>query len=111
MARAIAIGESHTILGFKAAGFEIIEIEETSRLPQALLPLARDPNVALVLVTEPIAAEAPGVLEEFREKSPAILTIIPTHQGSTRVGFEQVRKLVERSLGVDILGKHIETEP
>lgn len=110
MARAIAIGERHSILGFKAAGFEIVAVAEGARLAQALLPLARDPNVALILVTEPIASEALDVIEEFREKSSAILTIIPTHEGSSRVSFEQVRKDVERSLGVDILGKDTQAD-
>jgi V/A-type H+/Na+-transporting ATPase subunit F len=67
--------------------------------------LSRDSEIGLVLVTESMARDAPKAIEEFRERSSAILTIIPTHEGSKHLSFQEIRKSVERSLGVDILGK------
>jgi hypothetical protein len=34
-----------------------------------------------------------------------VLTIFPTHEGSKHVSFQEMRKSVERSLGIDLLGK------
>jgi V/A-type H+-transporting ATPase subunit F len=67
--------------------------------------LSRDPEIGLVLITESMAKDASKAIEEFRMRSSAILTIIPAHEGSMHLSFQEMRKSVERSLGVDILGK------
>jgi V/A-type H+-transporting ATPase subunit F len=105
MSKAVAVGEKHLILGFKGVGFEIVPIEDSGKLMHALSTLSRDPEAGLVLVTESMARDAPKAVEEFRERSSAVLTIIPTHGGSEHVSFQEMRKSVERSLGIDLLGK------
>jgi V/A-type H+-transporting ATPase subunit F len=105
MSKAVAIGEKHLILGFKGVGFEIIPMDGSERLVHELNVLSRDPEIGLVLVTESMAKDVPEALEEFRARSSAILTVIPTHEGSQRISFQKMRKSVERSMGVDILGK------
>ena len=105
MPRAVAVGEKNLILGFKGVGFDIVPVENGNRLLHELNQLARDTNVGLVVVTESIAAQNPDAVADFRERSSAILTVIPTHDGSRHVSFEEIRKSVERSMGVDILGK------
>ena len=105
MSRAVVVGEASLVLGFKSAGFEIVDVPDGEKLLTELNRLARDPDVALVLVTEPVAAQAPDALRQFREVSRAILTTIPTHLGSKHLGFKDMRSLVERSIAVDMLGK------
>lgn len=105
MPKGIALGQRHHILGFKGVGFEIVAIENSDELEHKLIVLASDPEVALVLLTEDMAVEAPEAIENFRLRSSAILTVIPTHEGSMNVSFQEIRRSVERSLGVDILGK------
>jgi len=105
MAKAYALGERQLILGFKGVGFEIIPVDEPSKLPAELQRLSREKDVALVLLTESIVKGVSEALHEFRERSTAVVTIIPTHEGSRHVSFEETRRMVERSLGVDILGK------
>lgn len=105
MSKAFAVGEKHLILGFKGVGFEIVPVDDVSMLASELNILSRNPEVGLVLVTESIAKDALKSIEEFRMRSQAILTIIPTHEGSKHLSFEEMRRSVERSLGVDILGK------
>jgi vacuolar-type H+-ATPase subunit F/Vma7 len=105
MSKAIAVGEKHLILGFKAVGFEIVPLEDSSKLMQELVNLSTDPEIGLVLVTESIAGENPKAIEEFRQRCSAVLTIIPTHEGSKHISFQEMRKAVERSVGIDILGK------
>jgi V/A-type H+-transporting ATPase subunit F len=107
MSKAVAIGEKHLIIGFKGVGFEIVPLEDSSRLMQELIALSRGSEVGLVLLTESMADENPKAIEEFRQRSSAILTIIPTHEGSKHSSFQEIRKSVERSIGIDILGKDI----
>ena len=105
MSKAVAVGEKHLILGFKGVGFEIVPIDDSTKLMHELNTLSRDPEIGLVLVTESMAKDAPGAIEEFRGRSSVVLTIIPTHEGSKHLSFHEVRRSVERSLGIDLLGK------
>jgi V/A-type H+-transporting ATPase subunit F len=105
MSKAVAVGEKHLILGFKGVGFEIVPIDDSEKLMHELNALSRDPETGLVLVTESMARDAPKAIEEFRGRSSAVLTIIPTHEGSKHISFQEMRKSVERSLGIDLLGK------
>jgi vacuolar-type H+-ATPase subunit F/Vma7 len=105
MSKAIAIGEKHLILGFKGVGFQILPLDDSSKLAHELSLLAGDAQVGVVLVTESMAEEAPEAIEEFRRRSSAVLTLIPSPEGSMHVSFQGIRRSVERSLGVDLLGK------
>ncbi|MBP9003605.1 MAG: hypothetical protein KBH78_08290 [Candidatus Hydrogenedentes bacterium] len=105
MSRAVVVGERGLILGFRGVGMEVVSAEDVEGLRRALGPLSRDPDVALVLVTESLAAQAPDALEDFRAVSQAVITTIPTHQGGTGFAFNEMRSVVERSIGVDMLGK------
>lgn len=93
------------ILGFKGAGFETVPVANGAELARELAQLAHMPDIGLVLITESMAAEAPEALTAFRESCLAILTTIPTHKGSQHLGFVEMRRAIERSIGVDMLGK------
>jgi len=106
MSRAIAVGEKTFILGFKGVGFEIEPADHAEAVGRVLGALSRERDIGLVLLTETMAAENAEAVANFREMNPAaILTVIPTHKGTTRASFEEMRKTVERSIGVDMLGK------
>lgn len=105
MSKAVAVGEKHLVLGFKGVGMDVVDVAEPERLKAALLRLARNPEVGVVLVTESMAAQAPDALSDFRDAGGGILVVIPSHEGSKGFSFEEMRRSVERSIGVDILGK------
>ena len=105
MLKAVAVGEKQYVLGFKGAGFEIVECNDADSLRKELGALAKDGDVAVALVTESIALEAPDAIDTFREKSNAVLTIVPTHEGSKHTSVNRMKKAIELSIGVDILGK------
>lgn len=105
MSRAIALGERAFVLGFKGVGFEIVPAKDGESASRELARIARERDVALVLVTESIAAEATEAIESFRQTCPTVLTTIPTHLGSSHTSFLEMRRAVEKSIGVDMLGK------
>ncbi len=105
MLRAVAVGEKQYVLGFKGVGFEILECNDAESLRRELGALSKETDVAIALVTESIALEAPDAIDAFREKSNAVLTIVPTHEGSKHTSFNRMKKAIELSIGVDILGK------
>jgi vacuolar-type H+-ATPase subunit F/Vma7 len=105
MSRAVVVGERSHILGFKGAGFEIVPVEDGAQCQRGLLALSKEDDISLVLVTESMAMDAGHAVDDFRRQGTAILVVVPTHEGSKRTGFLEMKKAVERSIGVDILGK------
>ena len=105
MFRAVVVGEKHLILGFRALGFEIVPLEDSSKLMQELIGISTNAEIGLVFVTESLAIKNPKAIEEFRQRCHTVLTVIPTHEGSKHISFQEIRQSVENSLGVDILGK------
>jgi len=107
MFRAIAVGEKHLIMGFKAVGFEIIDLDDSSKLMETLIDISSDPDTGLVFVTESMAEDNLEAIEEFHNRSSAVITLIPTHEGSKHTSFLMMAKAIERSIGIDVLGKDI----
>ncbi|MBI2434192.1 MAG: hypothetical protein HYV26_15155 [Candidatus Hydrogenedentes bacterium] len=102
MPKAVALGEQHLVMGYTAAGVEVMPVRDEHEFARQLAGLARNPEVAVVFATENMAADAPEAVSNFRGSSKAALLIVPSYEGATRAGFQSMRKLVERSLGVDI---------
>lgn len=110
MAKACIVGEKHLILGFKGIGFEVVPVSDPKDLAEELFMLTKRSDVGIILVTESIAAEAPGVIEEFRSRSSVILTVVPMHEGGPRTAYKEMRKAIERSMGIDLFKKEEATE-
>ena len=104
ISKAYVVGDKSQMLGFKGAGFEVIHADDADSLARALGQLIRGNEASLVLVSEGVAAQI-GAMDNFRENTTAIMSTIPTHEGGARLGFDAMRRMVERSVGVDLLGK------
>ena len=105
MSKAYVVGDKSQMLGFKGAGFEVIHADDADSLARALGQLIRGNDASLVLVSEGIAAQNPEAVDNFRENTAIIISTIPTHEGGAHLGFDAMRRMVERSIGVDLLGK------
>ena len=96
------IGDKDSILAFKTVGLEVFDAPsgETAR---SLLRQLTYENFAIIFITEQYAVENEDLIEKSKAKEfPAIIPI-PTSKGSTGFGLENVKKDVEKALGVDIL--------
>ncbi|HOW54744.1 MAG TPA: V-type ATP synthase subunit F [Syntrophorhabdaceae bacterium] len=108
MAKAYIVGEKNLILGFKGIGFEIVPVSDPEDLAEELFMLSRNSNVGLILVTESMASQSPEAIREFRSRSNVILTVIPMQEGGERTGYNEMRRAVERSMGIDLFKKEKE---
>jgi V/A-type H+-transporting ATPase subunit F len=95
------IGDKDSILGFKAAGFDVFEAPGAAEAEKALHGAAVN-GYAVIYITEQAAAAIPGAIERYSESVfPAIIPI-PGNAGPAGLGAANVRKAVERAIGMDI---------
>jgi len=104
MPKVFVIGRRADILPFRALGSELIEIEDEATVSAAFDKVQADEPV-MVMVTEDLVSRCPEKIAEFREKPMNMLLPIPSMTATPGIRFEEVRSLVARSLGVDLLGQ------
>lgn len=104
MPKIVAVGEEDSIRGFLAAGVELRPVGEGADLESILLEAGRDPDVALILVTEPAASRAPEAIKGFRARPATMLMVVPTHLGSGHMTLNEIKRMIETSIGVDLVG-------
>ncbi|MBS3985982.1 MAG: hypothetical protein KGZ66_10345 [Selenomonadales bacterium] len=98
------IGDSDTIRGFSALGLATFEVIDRAQAVAAVEGVLKG-GFAVVFVTERIYPQVEYLIRAARESTLPIFTVIPDNQGSTGLGQQRLRKMVERAIGVDILFK------
>lgn len=76
---------------------------------EALREHALENPATLVLLSEPLAQQMAEQLREIRSRSRAIVLVIPSHRGKAHTSLHEMKALIERSIGVDMIGR-IESE-
>ena len=101
------IGDKHTIYGFRLAGIKktfLIEDRRQEDIRGILKGLFED-RTALILITEKIANEMGGLLEEanrFRKGIMPIILQIPDSGGPLAAKVDPMRDLIKRTVGFEI---------
>jgi vacuolar-type H+-ATPase subunit F/Vma7 len=101
------IGDKHTIYGFRLAGMKktfLIEDRRTEDIREILKSLFED-SIALILITEKIAAEIGDLLREanrFRKGIMPIILQIPDSGGPLISKIDPMRELIKRTVGFEI---------
>jgi vacuolar-type H+-ATPase subunit F/Vma7 len=103
----VLLGDRHTVYGFKLAGIrKVFPIEEArGKDMRGLLRDLFTGGVALILVTEKVAEEIAGLLEEakrFKRGMMPIVVEIPDSGGPLATRTDPIRKLVKRTVGFEI---------
>jgi len=101
------IGDKHTIYGFRLAGIKKTFLIEDSRQEdiRGILKGLFEDSTALILITEKIAAEIGGLLEEanrFRKGVMPIILQIPDSGGPLISQVDPMRALIKRTVGFEI---------
>ena len=105
MPRVIAIGRHAAILPFKSVGVEPVDIEEVDDAKKELRRIRETGEETLILIPEDIAVECANEIQLLRQGTNAVVLTLPALSGEVGIQREQVRQLVARSLGVDLMGK------
>lgn len=102
MSRIGVIGDSASILGFKAVGLDVYTTESVDEARVCLKSWA-DGEYAIIYITEDLAAELEKEIDKYKDsRLPAIIPI-PNRKGPSGTGIRNVSKAVERAVGADIL--------
>ncbi len=103
MFKIVAVGEEELILGFRGIGAELINVDSSKELDDVLERLVSDTTISLIMITETIAKDCMEKITNFRERSSAIVLLIPAHTGSLNLSLEEMRLDVEKAAGIDLL--------
>ncbi|MDP6627953.1 MAG: V-type ATP synthase subunit F [Methanopyri archaeon] len=101
------IGDRDTVIGFRFAGVtRAYEADTVEEAEQHLFKLRRDEGVALILITEFFAPKLIKTIQAITEEQflPVVLPL-PDKHGSQGTAMDEVRVLIKRAVGVDILAK------
>ena len=96
------IGDRDSVLGFKTVGLDIFPCNGADEAKKTLHRIAMK-DYAIIFITEGFAKDMlKDIIRYKTEKLPAVVPI-PGRDGSYDVGFERLKKSVERAIGADIL--------
>jgi V/A-type H+-transporting ATPase subunit F len=98
------IGGKTSTLGFRSLGVDTFEVRVPSDAPDSWAKIRLE-EYAVVFVTEPVYAVLRQDIEALPQGSLPVVTIIPSVLGATGIGYENVRRLVERAVGTDVMAR------
>ncbi|MEK9165386.1 MAG: V-type ATP synthase subunit F [Patescibacteria group bacterium] len=97
------IGSPDTILGFKAVGVEPRGVNSIEEGSQVIDFLRKSDEYGIVLITEDWAKKLEEELQLLEEKTLPAVIRIPASRGSTGEGLRNLKRIVERAVGSDVL--------
>ncbi|WP_213975644.1 V-type ATP synthase subunit F [Tepidanaerobacter acetatoxydans] len=102
MYKIAVVGDKDTVLAFKSLGVDIFPVLSDREASFTITRLAKE-NYAVIFITEQIAKEIPEKIDQFRDQMLPAITLIPGNQGTFGIGIGEVKKSVEKAIGVDII--------
>jgi V/A-type H+-transporting ATPase subunit F len=102
MYKIAVMGDSDSVLGFKALGLDVYPVENVEQAKRTLHRLAKE-DCAIVYMTEQLGAQIPEELARYKDAVMPAIILIPGKDGSLGIGQENVTQSVVRAVGADIL--------
>lgn len=106
--RIAAVGERDLIAGFGGLGVDLMPVQSKAEAEVTLKRISGESDMALILITETVASHCLDMISDLRNKSNATLLIIPSHEGSNNISMTEMRRGIERAVGINILDKRKE---
>ncbi len=97
-----AIGDADSVLGFSALGILAVPVTDAKEAERQIFHLAKE-GTAVIFITEQIAQQIQRVLSRYAAQPYPAIIPIPSNRGSVGLGMQQLKRNVEKALGVDIL--------
>lgn len=102
MTKIAILGNHDTILGFKALGVETFSISNLEQA-QKNLDTIKQGDYGILFITEDWMEKLENQISELRTQALPAIIPIPSHQGSTGYGLKNLKRIVERAVGSDML--------
>ncbi len=102
MYKIAALGDSDSVLGFKALGLDVCPVSSPEEGRQALHRMAKE-NYAIIYMTEQLAAKLGPDIARYQDALTPAIILIPGKEGPLGIGMANVKTTVERAVGADIL--------
>ena len=96
------IGDSQSVMGFRALGLHTVVCTNEMQAAKALHSLARD-EFAVIYITEELASKIQNDIDRYKDTPEIAVIPIPGVNGSLGIGIGQIHAAVERAVGADIL--------
>lgn len=97
------IGDRDTVTGFRMVGVSESAVPKSpEETRQALLGFFRDPQMGLIIITEPLAAEVEDTILELSESPVPVILLIPDRQGATGAYETVLKELIRRAVGIEV---------
>lgn len=95
------LGDRDSVLGFKALGLEVFFADTKDQAAEQIHTLAKK-KYAVIYITETLAAQIPQEIAQYKDEVMPAIILIPGKQGSLGISMENLKRSVERAVGVDI---------
>ena len=102
MYKIAVLGDSDSVLGFKALGLEVCPVANVEEGRAALHRMAKE-NYAILYLTEQLAVQLQPEIARYQDALTPAIILIPGKEGSLGIGMAKVKNAVERAVGADIL--------
>jgi len=102
--RIAIIGSHNIILGFKALGADAFSVKNKFDIEKTLDEIKEKDNYGIVFITEDFIDMAKEKLSEIKKNALPAIIPIPSHR-KTGAGLANLKKIVEKAVGSDILFK------
>ncbi|MHA1575860.1 MAG: V-type ATP synthase subunit F [Candidatus Thorarchaeota archaeon] len=97
------IGDLDSVTGFRMVGVsESVVAKTPEETRNALMGFFRDPQMGLIIITEPLAAEVEDTILELSESPIPVILLIPDRQGSTGTYETVLKELIRRAVGIEV---------
>ncbi len=96
------LGDKDSVLGFQALGLEVFPVQTVEEAKSTLHKLARE-DYAVVYLTEGYATHMTAEVARYKDALTPAIILIPGKEGSLGIGMANIKSVVERAVGADIL--------
>ncbi len=97
------IGSHDAVMGFTAIGIDAIAISNPEQATEELLKLYNGDEYATVFITEDWVDKIKTTIDELPAKALPAIVAVPSQAGSTGAGLRNLKTIVEKAVGSDIL--------
>ena len=98
------IGDSTSIIGFKAIGFKTVKVGSSAEVAEAVDRLISE-DCFVIFITEHVLEGAEDVLRKYSESKTHAIIPIPGRSGKSGIGLKNLDNYVEHALGANILAE------